>query len=427
MEDALQEFAITFPFALLVDLVDAPCSPCVHRRIHITERPLVGGNLAVGVHVPLAQHERELLFREVGIHEREWNAVKRKVPGGIPRVFPFVRHGDHVCVIQMGPFVVAAFAALRGWGRIAGVALQPIVDDIVIELLRPQHARKTLTHDVLCIRRKILRNNRAIEFVGFALAESNRRIEAGKGILAFEIGVGQAQTDNDRLTRTNRELVVGCGLRADMLRIDRFRGAVNDVVVNAVFHVGRTVLDSKQSAGIGLVLGEEQLRRTFTMQPAVAWLIMIQLDHRVRSRACLLQLRPPLAPSPRPCVAEPHRRQKPKAGRFRPTVRDRDLDQDVFCVGLSVFDEHIEITIVVEYSCVQQFELRLVLPASPVFFNQLTVGKFRLGILVEVLHVGVRGGRVEVEVVLLYVLTMIALVARQAENPFFQDGVALVP
>ena len=35
--------------------------------------------------------------------------------------------------------------------------------------------------------------------------------------------------------------------------------------------------------------------------------------------------------------------------------------------------------------------------------------------------------RVEVEVVLLHVLAVIALVARQAENPFFQDGVALVP
>ena len=162
---------------------------------------------------------------------------------------------------------------------------------------------------------------------------------------------------------------MGCGLRADMLRIDRFRGAVNDVGVNAVFHVGRTVLDSKQSAGIGLVLGEEQLRRAFTMQPAVTWLIMIQLDHRVRGRTRLVQLRPPLAPSPRPCVAEPHRRQQPKASRFRPTVRDRELDQDVFGVGLSVFDEHIEITIVVEYSCVQQFELRLVLATLSILFH----------------------------------------------------------
>ena len=35
--------------------------------------------------------------------------------------------------------------------------------------------------------------------------------------------------------------------------------------------------------------------------------------------------------------------------------------------------------------------------------------------------------RVEVEVVFLHVLAVIALVARQAEDPFFQDGIALVP
>ena len=37
------------------------------------------------------------------------------------------------------------------------------------------------------------------------------------------------------------------------------------------------------------------------------------------------------------------------------------------------------------------------------------------------------GVRVEVEVVFLYVLAVIALVAGQAENPFLQNGIALVP
>src|SRR5258708_36452357 len=128
------------------------------------------------------------------------------------------------------------------------------------------------SHDVLGIRRKVLRNHRAIELVGFSLADGKSLVEAGKRVLAFEIGVSQAQADDDCLARTNRQLVVGCGLCAGMLRIDRIRGAMNDVVVNAILHVGRTVLDSEQSAGIGFVLGKEQLRRAFTMQPAVTWL-----------------------------------------------------------------------------------------------------------------------------------------------------------
>ncbi len=38
-----------------------------------------------------------------------------------------------------------------------------------------------------------------------------------------------------------------------------------------------------------------------------------------------------------------------------------------------------------------------------------------------------RGRRIEIEVVLFDILAVISLVTRQAENAFFQDGVALVP
>ena len=71
---------------------------------------------------------------------------------------------------------------------------------------------------------------------------------------------------------------MGCGLGAGMLGIDRVLSAVNDVVVDAIFDVRRSVLHSEQSAGIGFVLGEEQLRRAFTMKPAIAVIWVIQLD-----------------------------------------------------------------------------------------------------------------------------------------------------
>ena len=60
--------------------------------------------------------------------------------------------------------------------------------------------------------------------------------------------------------------------------------AVHDVVVNAVFDIGSAVVDSKQAMRIGFVLGEEQLRRAFAMQPAVAGLVMIQFDRWVRAQ-----------------------------------------------------------------------------------------------------------------------------------------------
>ncbi len=82
------------------------------------------------------------------------------------------------------------------------------------------------------------------------------------------------------------------GLGAGMFRIHRIRGAMHDVVVDAILDIGRTVLDSKQAAGVGLVFGEEQFRRAFAVQPAIAGLIVIQFDHRVRRRSCLVQLGP---------------------------------------------------------------------------------------------------------------------------------------
>ena len=68
----------------------------MHRRVHVSERPLVGGQLPVGVHVPFAEQEEQLLLGEVGIDEREGDAVKREVPRRVPRVFPLVGHGQDV-------------------------------------------------------------------------------------------------------------------------------------------------------------------------------------------------------------------------------------------------------------------------------------------------------------------------------------------
>ena len=138
-----------------------------------------------------------------------------------------------------------------------------------------------------------------------------------------------------------------------MRRIDGILGTMYHIVVDAIFDIGSAVLDSKEPAGVGLVLGEQQLRRAFEMKPAITGRSLsmqtrVQLDHRVGGRTCLVQVRPRVAASPGPCVTEPHRRQQSKIGCFGPTVRDLDLDQDVLGVGLGIFHEHIEVAIVIE-------------------------------------------------------------------------------
>ena len=63
--------------------------------------------------------------------------------------------------------------------------------------------------------------------------------------------------------------------------------------------------------------------------------------------------------SPRPGIAEPERREQMDRGRFRTAVMNGDLDQNVFGIGLGVFDKHIEVAVVVEDAGVEKFVLHL--------------------------------------------------------------------
>ena len=60
MKDTLEKFAVAFTATLLLDLVDPPRSPGVDRRVHIAKGPLIRRKLAVGVHVPFAEHQESV-------------------------------------------------------------------------------------------------------------------------------------------------------------------------------------------------------------------------------------------------------------------------------------------------------------------------------------------------------------------------------
>src|SRR5256885_34483 len=61
LKDARQEQAIALAGPPR-DLVDAPAGPGVNWGIHVGQGPLIGRQLTVGVHVPLAQQKHELLL-----------------------------------------------------------------------------------------------------------------------------------------------------------------------------------------------------------------------------------------------------------------------------------------------------------------------------------------------------------------------------
>ena len=115
-------------------LVYTPASPSVYRRIDIAKFPFVGGDLPVGVHIPIAQEKQQLLFGKMGVKAGKKQHVEGAVPSGVPRVFPLVGHGDEVAVKEMPPVQVAFLSARCG----AAFVFFPVGYEVVIELFAPQ-------------------------------------------------------------------------------------------------------------------------------------------------------------------------------------------------------------------------------------------------------------------------------------------------
>ena len=105
-------------------------------------------------------------------------------------------------------------------------------------------------------------------------------------------------------------------------------------------------------------------------------------------------------------------------GSLRTAIRHRDPDQDVLYIALRVLDKGIKIAVVIKDAGIQEFEFRLIFAPSAVLFHQFRVRKLRLGILVQILHIGVRRRAVKIEVALFHILAVIAFVTRKPEKPF---------
>src|SRR5581483_1558364 len=206
--------------------------------------------------------------------------------------------------------------------------------------------------------------------------------------------------------------------------------AVNDVIVDPVLDVRRFIPDPVEPLRVGFIFGEEQFRLVVADEVTQPGFEMARADQaeagnfEVRVAA---HPRPALISAPRPGVAEPRGRPHVNLCRLRAAIDEGDTNQDVFDCGLGVFDEQVEIAVVVEHARVNQLILRLRAAAVAAFVDDLRVREFGLWVFVGALHVGMRRGRVEVEVILLAVLAVIALAAGQAEEAFFQDRVAPVP
>ena len=231
----------------------------------------------------------------------------------------------------------------------------------------------------------------------------------------------------------DRQLADRRGLGAELTRVDCAAIAINQVVVKRILDIPIAVLEVEDAAVVGFILRKHDLRRV-----AIDSLIDVQpeLSQREvagddRGRPGGLQPRFRFAAvvlaTPRPVVAEPQRREHMNRRRFRPAISDGEADQHVVGRRFGVLGEDVEVAILVERARINEFELRIGFAAATILFDKPAVGKLALRILIQRLHVGMRGRRIEIVVALLYILAMIALRAGETEEPFLEDWVAAVP
>ncbi len=410
-----------------VDLVDSPRSPSVDRRIHIAKGPFVRGELAVGVHEPFAAQEHELLFGEFGIDEREADAVEGGIPGGKPGELPFVGHRHNFATFYMTPGAVAAVAAFDRRRRLKFVAADPAGNVVVIELLVPDEARPSLALHVAGIGIVQMVLNGAVELVGVAaaLGDGGFEIFERRAKRLF----GKAGADGARAAGRNRKREMGAGLGAGVFRIDGGLIILNHIFVEGVFEVAGGIVHAEQAAHVGVVVAEEQFGGAFVgggidVPMVAAELIMVGenragIDLR---QAGLIEFG-----SPRPNVAKPELRHNVQASFFRAAIDDGDLHQHVVRVGFGVFDENVEVAVVVEDAGIDQFVFGFQFAPAAIFVQELIVGKCALRILVEHLQIRVRRQCVEIPVALFHVFAVIAFAVGKAVEAFFQNGVMFVP
>ncbi|MGQ9914635.1 MAG: hypothetical protein ACUVQQ_09850 [Thermogutta sp.] len=109
------------------------------------------------------------------------------------------------------------------------------------------------------------------------------------------------------------------------------------------------------------------------------------------------------------------------------TVIGGDVHEDVLGISLGVLHEHIIVAIALKRIGIEEFKLRFVSAASGVGFDELTVGKRALRILVQHSQVGMAGRRIQVVVDFLHVLAVVPLGIRQSEEAFLEERVAAIP
>jgi hypothetical protein len=201
--------------------------------------------------------------------------------------------------------------------------------------------------------------------------------------------------------------------------------AVNQMVADAVLGKLGPAGPPPQAFGVGLVVAHERRGIALAAQGQLGQAVVLCVEQAgggvdggyvVAARK-----------APRPGVAEPQRRQHVQGVALGAAVGDGDDDAHVGRGGLRVINLDCPVAVLVEGAGVDELVLGLETVTGAVGVDQVVVGELALWIVVDPRHPGMGGRGVGVPPVLLGVLTVVALVAGQPEQPLLEDGVPPVP
>src|SRR5215472_9808736 len=106
------------------------------------------------------------------------NGVEGKIPCGIPGIFPFVGHGNHVVVEHVIPLLVSHPA----WPARADIVFpQPELEIEEVMLLAPQHAGERLAHDHAPVGVEPAGHRGVVKLIGFLRSRPQSVAKVGPG------------------------------------------------------------------------------------------------------------------------------------------------------------------------------------------------------------------------------------------------------
>ncbi len=302
------------------------------------------------------------------------------------------------------------------------IAVLPLLHVVVVELLRPDHPCQGLTLDRAAIGPGHAALERVVERIGLGLATREQLVHP----LERPVEPHRGHADHGFEGRARLDDRVGVHRQLGPVAVaQRLAPAVHDRLVDPVL-VGPATRHPEQPLDVGVVVAEQRLGAGHQVHEARRGTKRAIVDaHDLGGQSG--QLRPHRGGVPRPHVAEPHLGEQVERRGLRAAIgRAHPVDQ---IAGRHLYDvdHHVEVALIVEHAGVDELVLGVCARSACVVGNQLRVGEFGLGILVEHPRRCVRRHRVEVVVQFLDVLTVVALAVGQAEQSLLEDRIALVP